>query len=72
MKSNSSISPIQKAADKVGGIRSLAPLLNITPSALYQWRKVPANRVVEVERITGVPRQELRPDLYADMPVTAA
>jgi DNA-binding transcriptional regulator YdaS (Cro superfamily) len=42
----------------------LARLIGITPQALSQWKKVPAARVLEVERITGVRRSELRPDLY--------
>ena len=45
----------------------LAEALGINPGAISQWSAVPAERVVEVERLTGVPRQELRPDLYAGM-----
>lgn len=44
----------------------LAQRLGVRPPALCKWerKRVPAERVLEVERITGVPRQELRPDLY--------
>lgn len=38
--------------------------LGITTGAIYQWDKVPAERVPEVSRITGYSRHELRPDLY--------
>ena len=38
----------------------------ITPQAIGQWRHVPAERVLQVERVTGVPRHRLRPDLYPD------
>ncbi|MDX7953737.1 Cro/CI family transcriptional regulator [Lichenihabitans sp. Uapishka_5] len=44
--------------------RRLASLLGITAQALSQWKMVPPLRVLEVERLTGVPRHELRPDLY--------
>jgi DNA-binding transcriptional regulator YdaS (Cro superfamily) len=49
----------------------LAKSLGITHGAVNQWRRVPAERVVEVERITGIPREKLRPDLYAQ-PTRAA
>lgn len=42
---------------------TLATALKIGPSALSQWTKVPAERVLEVERITGISRHDLRPDL---------
>jgi DNA-binding transcriptional regulator YdaS (Cro superfamily) len=42
----------------------LARELGITHGAISQWRRVPAERVIEVERITGIPREQLRPDLY--------
>lgn len=35
-------------------------------STITRWERgrVPAERVLDVERVTGVPRHELRPDLY--------
>jgi DNA-binding transcriptional regulator YdaS (Cro superfamily) len=53
-----------RAKEVAGGPSGLAPLLKITPQAISQWKKVPAERVLEVERATGVPRHELRPDIY--------
>ena len=43
---------------------NLATKLGITPQAINAWHRVPADRVLEVERATGVPRHVLRPDLY--------
>lgn len=40
-------------------------LVRITPQAISQWRQVPAERVLEVERVTGIARETLRPDLAA-------
>jgi DNA-binding transcriptional regulator YdaS (Cro superfamily) len=48
-------------------VTALAKALGITRSAIYGWRVVPAERVVEVERITGISRKRLRPDLYDGM-----
>lgn len=42
----------------------LARRLGITRHAVYQWRRVPIERVAEVSRITGIPRSELRPDIF--------
>ena len=44
----------------------LARRVGVNKSAVARWavRRVPAERVLEVERATGIPRHELRPDLY--------
>ncbi len=55
---------LMHAAQKVGGMTQLAAKLGGARQALYQWTRIPADRVVEIERLTGVPRRELRPDLY--------
>lgn len=49
----------------------LARRLGITKHAVGKWRKrgwVPAERVLAVERETGVSRHDLRPDLYPREP----
>ncbi|WP_073015642.1 Cro/CI family transcriptional regulator [Roseibium suaedae] len=49
---------------KRGLIKTIADELGITHGAVSQWKIVPALRVLDVERITGLRRSELRPDLY--------
>lgn len=61
--------PIQRAAVSVGGQSALARKLGIKPQAVQRWCAtgiVPANRVLDIERVTEgtVTRNELRPDLY--------
>jgi DNA-binding transcriptional regulator YdaS (Cro superfamily) len=56
---------LEKARAAAGGNRKLAEKIGgITRQAVSQWRRVPAERVLDVERASGVPRHELRPDLY--------
>ncbi|MCM2292272.1 helix-turn-helix domain-containing protein [Allorhizobium sp. BGMRC 0089] len=48
-----------------GGPTLLAKALGgISPQAISQWRRIPAARVLMVERITRISRHDLRPDIY--------
>ena len=49
---------------RAGGISALARALGIRHNAIYSWKRVPAERVLAVEEATGIPRSDLRPDLY--------
>ena len=63
---------LERAISAAGGIGPLAKELGIKPQAVSQWDEVPPLRVIAVERVTGVPRHELRPDLYPfDEPASA-
>jgi len=42
----------------------IAAKLRIARQAPYEWKRVPASRVLDVEKITGIVRHKLRPDLY--------
>jgi DNA-binding transcriptional regulator YdaS (Cro superfamily) len=55
---------LAKAIIAVKTRAELAERLGITPGAISQWDKIPINRVTDVERVTGVPREQLRPDIY--------
>jgi len=56
---------LKRAIAVAKGPRGLARKLGgISPQAISQWRRVPATRVLAVEAATGVPRSELRPDIY--------
>jgi DNA-binding transcriptional regulator YdaS (Cro superfamily) len=50
----SAILPLPKLADELG----------IRPQAIYQWKRIPVGRVLQIERLTGISRHEQRPDIY--------
>lgn len=47
---------------------ALADDLGINKVSVHLWDRVPAERLVAVERALNIPRQQLRPDLYAPPP----
>ena len=49
-----------------GSVTKLAALIDVAPQAISQWNRVPATRALEIERVTGVSRHKLRPDLYPE------
>jgi len=55
---------LERAITAVGGLTKLAGSLGVTKQAISQWEEVPPLRVLAVERASGIPRHELRPDLY--------
>lgn len=58
---------IQEILGRERGLKfRLAGELGITHGAVSQWSRVPAERVLDVERITGISRYDLRPDLYGE------
>lgn len=55
---------IKEIAVGAGGVVALSLKLGLSRGAVSQWDRVPAERVLDVERLTGVPRETIRPDLY--------
>ena len=62
---------LDRAIDAAGGIAQLARKRGISQPSVSNWTRVPAQRVVAVEAVTGVPRNDLRPDLYGEQAVLA-
>ena len=59
------MTPLQEAVKRAGGVAKLAKAIGLTRAAIYLWKRVPAERVIKVEKASGVKREKLRPDLYA-------
>ena len=52
------------AIEAAGSRTELARRLGITPGAISQWKRIPIERVPDVEAVTGVKRSVLRPDFW--------
>lgn len=55
---------LRAALRQAGSLTGLARGLGIKPQSIIKWQRVPAERCLDVERLTGVPREVLRPDIY--------
>lgn len=55
---------VSLVVEKAGGCSKLAKQLGISHVAVLKWKNVPVKRLATVERITGIPREELRPDIF--------
>lgn len=62
---------LDRAVKKAGSQLRLAALLGIKPPSISGWYgrgRVPAERCIEIETVTGVSRYELRPDVFGAPP----
>lgn len=59
---------LTRAIDAAGGPSALARRIGVTPSAVTNWAKsikrISPQNAVRIENVTGVPREELLPDLF--------
>lgn len=58
---------LERAIKKAGGVSKLAAALGKKPNVIGNWRlreRIPAEACPEVERATGVPIAQLRPDVF--------
>lgn len=59
--------PLERAIEISGGQTKLAHDIGTTQQGIYYWLKknnVPAEFCVKIEEVTGVPKYELRPDIF--------
>jgi DNA-binding transcriptional regulator YdaS (Cro superfamily) len=55
---------VRLAIEKAGGISCLARAIGIDRRRVFEWKQVPAKRVLDVENATGISRHILRPDIF--------
>lgn len=54
---------LKEVLSRLGGQTAVARALGITQGAVAQWDRVPANHLLRLEHLTGIPAARLRPDL---------
>ena len=63
---------VERAISEMGGPTKAATTLGISnPSVVLNWiarGQVPAHRVLDVEKASGISRHALRPDVFGEMP----
>ncbi len=57
---------LQEAIRAVGGVTELARRIGISQPSVSNWTRIPAERVLAVESVSGIGRAILRPDLYGE------
>jgi TorA maturation chaperone TorD len=57
---------LDEAVRAAGGVGALARKIGISQPSVSNWSRIPAERVLSVEAVTGVDRSILRPDLYSE------
>ena len=57
---------LREAIRAVGGVTELARRIGISQPSVSNWIRIPAERVLAVESVSGVARTVLRPDLYGE------
>ena len=55
---------INKAASKLGGIVAMSQALGLSRGAAANWSEIPVDHVAKLEKLTGIPREVLRPDIF--------
>lgn len=63
------VEALQRACELAGGQKALADKVDTTQSQVWYWlnrakKGVPGEFALRIEKAVGVPRSELRPDLY--------
>ncbi|MBD3844246.1 helix-turn-helix domain-containing protein [Bosea sp. SSUT16] len=59
---------LRKAIEAAGGPVALSRELGVSSQAIAQWKQAPPLRVIDIERITGISRHDLRPDVFGAKP----
>lgn len=67
--------PLDQAIARAGSQQALADALGIKSPSITEWRqrgRIPAERCIAIEGLTGVSRHDLRPDVFGPAPDSEA
>lgn len=55
---------VQKVISALKNKTQLAAKLGLSRQAVQKWTQIPTKHVLVLEEMTGIPRHEMRPDIY--------
>ena len=55
---------VERVLERAGGVNAVARKFQIRPASVSCWRRIPAERVLGLEEMTGISRHEQRPDIF--------
>jgi len=60
------MSEFELVVKAAGSQSQLARALNVTRQTVASWRRrgIPLERAIEIERVLGVPKEAIRPDIF--------
>ncbi len=58
---------VEEVILKAGGVNKIAEALGIAAPSVSGWRRIPAERVLRLEEITGISRHAMRPDIFGEV-----
>lgn len=56
--------PIKRAIKLAGGFAAVGRAVGMKRQAVFQWPRCPAEHVLTLEKMSGISRHELRPDVF--------
>ncbi len=71
----SALEALKRAVDFKGGQKPLASAIGYSQPSVWRWlngTQIPAEAAIAIEKSTGVPKEEIRPDLFVAEPTTSA
>jgi DNA-binding transcriptional regulator YdaS (Cro superfamily) len=63
---------LERIIEDAGGITKFSASIGVSRQAVDQWQMIPIKRLAAVEKVTGISRTVLRPDLFEGEPVMRA
>jgi len=55
---------LRLAVETAGSRYKLAKAIGINLPSVIRWKRIPSARVIQIEGLLGIDRENLRPDLY--------
>lgn len=55
---------VARVIEKAGGPSAVGTAIGKTRQAVAKWLRIPPQHVLTLERLSGIPKEKIRPDIY--------